>query len=595
MMADKKRKSEETNARSLSDKKFHRASRRFDDLQDYEHPADTRYKSAVAFKDNPAARSNKEIDAAVPMIDDLFEEKPYEIKNAKERRAAKAKSKKAKAQKEAEAQARAPKHLKAGASSKGNAKPKHAVPAPQKLGYKAPVEDVLDAAQEGGAEVGENEEFLGVEAINKTPVTQPVSHKVSFRSASGDLDKKKGTAKKKKIFKAVAIVVACFLGVGLLGLVAWLNRTVTFALNGKEETATAGTQLTKIMERENIHVIPGNLVSVSGNVLEEGKGNAFTVKVDGNDVPFDTGRDLRVYGEEAIEVGDGANVMEPYDSQIQEQQPTLTMQGAWGSVGYISQWPRIGKVEMRTGQISHETAPGDVIEPLQNALVTNKMIEPANGEKLIAITFDDGPSEYTEKYLNILAQYGAKATFFELCNSIDAYPNASRAIIAAGCQIGSHTKSHSQLTTLTPADLQAELSETYAKIQSVTGEETTIVRPPYGDISEKVWLNSAGKMSVSVLWTQDTRDWARPGAAKIVSNALAGIKPGSIILMHDGGGNRDQDLEALPQILKTLTDQGYKFVTLQELLASDSTIPEDIATCNATMPDGSVWPTALGD
>ncbi len=594
-MADNKRKSEETNARSLSDKKFHRASRRFDDLQDYEHPADTRYKGAVAFKDNPAARSYKEIDAAVPTIDDLFEENHYEIKNAKERRAAKAKSKKAKAQKEAEAQARAAKHLKAGASSKGGAKPKHAMPAPHKLGYKAPVKDVLDAAQEGGAEAGENEEFLGVEYINKTPVTQPVSHKVGFRNASKDLDKKKGGANKKKIFKAVAIVVACFLGVGLLGLVAWLNRTVTFTLNGKEETATAGTQLTKIMERENIHVTPGNLVSVSGNVLEEGKGNAFSIKVDGNDVPFDTGRDMRVYGEEAIEVGDGANVMEPYDSQIQEQQPTLTMQGAWGSVSYISQWPRVGKIEMRTGQISHETAPGNVIEPLQNAIVTNKMIEPANGEKLITITFDDGPSEYTEKYLNILAKYGAKATFFELCDNIDAYPDASRAIIAAGCQIGSHTKSHSQLTKLTPADLQSELSETFAKIQSVTGEETTIVRPPYGDMSEKVWLNSAGKMSLSVLWTQDTRDWARPGAAKIVSNALAAIQPGSIILMHDGGGNRDQDLEALPQILKALTDQGYKFVTLKELLASDPTIPEDIATCNATMPEGSVWPTTIGD
>lgn len=98
-MADNKRKSEETNARSLSDKKFHRASRRFDDLQDYEHPADTRYKGAVAVKDNPAARSHKEIDAAVPTIDDLFEENHYEIKNAKNAAPLKPKARKPKRKK----------------------------------------------------------------------------------------------------------------------------------------------------------------------------------------------------------------------------------------------------------------------------------------------------------------------------------------------------------------------------------------------------------------------------------------------------------------------------------------------------------------
>lgn len=639
-MADKKRKNEETGARSLSDKKFHRASRRFDDLQDYDHPEDTRYKGAVQFKDNPAARSNKSsnksIADVVPAIDSFFEEDPYEIKSAKEKRAVKARSKKAKAQKEAEVKAHAAKHLKDptslgkkaafaiadGTAPQGDSKssdantpankklkalsskPKHAAPAPHKLGYKAPVEDALEAATvhvSGDARGDVQDEQLDANSldaasINKTRVTQPVSHKVGYKNASDKLENQKSPGgNRKKVLKALAIVAAAFLGVAFLGLVAWMNRTVTFTLNDKEETARAGTLLTTIMDREHIKVNPGNLVSVSGNVLEEDKGNAFSVKVNNEDIPFDTAKDLRVFGEEAIEVGDGANVMEPYDSQTQAQQPTMTMHGTWGSVGFISQWPRVGKIEMRTGQISHETAPGDVIEPLQDAIVTNKLIEPANGEKLIAITFDDGPSEYTQKYLDILAQYSAKATFFELCNNIDNYPDASRAVIAAGCQIGSHTKTHSQLTKLTPAALQSELSETFAKIQNVTGENTTIVRPPYGDMSESVWLNSNGKMSLSVLWTQDSKDWSRPGVAKIVSNALAGIQPGSIILMHDGGGNRDQDLEALPQILKTLTAQGYKFVTLKELLSSDPTIPQDIATCDATMPDGCVWPATIGD
>lgn len=125
--------------------------------------------------------------------------------------------------------------------------------------------------------------------------------------------------------------------------------------------------------------------------------------------------------------------------------------------------------------------------------------------------------------------------------------------------------------------------------------KTTVIRPPYGDFKQRTWLESGGLMSLSVLWTQDTLDWKRPGASTIVDNALAGIGPGSIILMHDGGGNREQDVQALPTIIERLQADGYKLVTVDELLASDPNVPQDIASGNATLPEGCVWPTELGD
>ena len=195
----------------------------------------------------------------------------------------------------------------------------------------------------------------------------------------------------------------------------------------------------------------------------------------------------------------------------------------------------------------------------------------------------------------ILKQYDAKATFFNLGENIANYPDQAKAIVDAGCQLASHTQTHQQLPTLGAEKLQSELKATFDEIEKATGVKTTVIRPPYGDFKERTWLESGGLMSLSVLWNQDSLDWKRPGASTIVDNSLVNITPGSIILMHDGGGNRDQDVEALPTIIQRLQADGYKLVTVDELLASDPNVPEDIATGDATVPEGCVWPTELGD
>ena len=191
-------------------------------------------------------------------------------------------------------------------------------------------------------------------------------------------------------------------------------------------------------------------------------------------------------------------------------------------------------------------------------------------------------------------------TTFTIAHRLTTIRNAAtilvlteQGIVEQGSQVASNTTSHKDLATLDAAGLQSELSTAFQAIQDADGVTTTIFRPPYGSYNIKCWLSSGGIASASIIWNIDSVDWKRPGADAIVQSCTTNVKPGSIILMHDGGGNRDQDVEALPTIIKTLQDQGYEFVTIDELMQSDSSIPADIATGSATMPEGAVWPTEI--
>jgi peptidoglycan/xylan/chitin deacetylase (PgdA/CDA1 family) len=437
----------------------------------------------------------------------------------------------------------------------------------------------------------------GYRAPSSNPYLQsesPISNNAAGYTPvrAGRQTRKKGVSRKKRMV-SIGIIVAIFAVIGIVFAVTWFNRSVSVTLNGTETQVRVGSSLEQVIADKDLAVTPGNLVSVTGNVLQTGEGNAYSATVDSNELSFDDAEAYRVKGGESIDISNGGDVMEEYDVVQETVQPKLEMDGSWGSVAYIAQWGKAGILETRTGKISGETVEGQEVEPVQNCIIKLTNPTPTDGRKLVALTFDDGPSDYTQTYLDILAQYGAKATFFCLGSNITNYPNEAKAIVDAGCQIASHTESHSELTALDASDLQAELTSTFTKIKDATGVSTTVIRPPYGEFTQRTWLNSGGKLSVSVLWTQDSEDWKLPGADTIVSNSLINITSGSIILMHDGGGNRDQDVEALPTLIETLQSEGYTFVTIDELLASDSSIPADIASGNATMPEGCVWPTEM--
>jgi peptidoglycan/xylan/chitin deacetylase (PgdA/CDA1 family) len=172
-------------------------------------------------------------------------------------------------------------------------------------------------------------------------------------------------------------------------------------------------------------------------------------------------------------------------------------------------------------------------------------------KKVLFFSFDDGPDPaWTPKVLQVLAKYGAHATFFELGAMQTAHPGLREQVLAAGNTIGSHSITHPQLTAITPARRHHEIFD---------GPKSTCFRPPYGASNPKVRADIKAAGMVQVLWDVDPRDWARPGTTAIVHNIMTHAHNHNIILMHDGGGNRAQTVAALDKVLPLLKAQGYSF------------------------------------
>ncbi len=181
-------------------------------------------------------------------------------------------------------------------------------------------------------------------------------------------------------------------------------------------------------------------------------------------------------------------------------------------------------------------------------------------DKVVALTFDDGPSKYTSKILDVLDKYKASATFFLIGNKVDFYGDVLRRMLKEGSEIGNHSYDHKLLTRLSKEEFQEEIDKTQKAIYDVTGFTPTLFRPTYGGYTSVLKSYTDLKF---VLWDVDSRDWQVKSKDKIMKNILPNVKSGSIILMHD---NHEYSLNALEDLIKELKGQGYKFVTVSELL-----------------------------
>ena len=188
-----------------------------------------------------------------------------------------------------------------------------------------------------------------------------------------------------------------------------------------------------------------------------------------------------------------------------------------------------------------------------------------SGGKVIALTFDDGPGPYTAHLLDILDQYGAKATFFLIGSKVSGQASVVRSIQARGHQLGNHSWSHPELPKLPVDQIAGEIDRTNDAIKQATGIKPTILRPPYGAVNGVVLEQLRARGMSSILWSVDTRDWADRNSDIVCSRAVAGAHPGAVILMHD---IHQTSVGAVPCILSALKQQGYSFVTVQGLLGN---------------------------
>jgi peptidoglycan/xylan/chitin deacetylase (PgdA/CDA1 family) len=194
-------------------------------------------------------------------------------------------------------------------------------------------------------------------------------------------------------------------------------------------------------------------------------------------------------------------------------------------------------------------------------------------QKVVALTFDDGPNPpYTEQLLDVLKENHISATFFLIGQNVEKHPELVKRIAAEGHQLGNHTYHHIDLLKADRKVIADEVDRTNQAIFAASGIMPHLVRPPHGFRDPVVMEMMADRGLKVVEWSVMSRDWLNPGVDTIVERTVSKVKNGSIILLHDGDGiesqkPRAQTIEATRRIIQILSAQGYKFVTVDQILA----------------------------
>jgi peptidoglycan-N-acetylglucosamine deacetylase len=203
-------------------------------------------------------------------------------------------------------------------------------------------------------------------------------------------------------------------------------------------------------------------------------------------------------------------------------------------------------------------------------LSSSAFVTRGGGEKReIALTFDDGPGPYTPKVLIALNRLHVKATFFVIGQQERRFHAALIAEDRRGHVIGDHTQTHPHLGSLAPADQYRELLLPSEQLTAYGLSRPLLFRPPYGSYDKATLAQLKRLGMLMVLWTVDSHDYHLPGVQQIVDRVVGGARPGAIMLLHDGGGDRSQTVDAIPKIVKRLRAKHYHLVTLPRLLADD--------------------------
>ena len=190
--------------------------------------------------------------------------------------------------------------------------------------------------------------------------------------------------------------------------------------------------------------------------------------------------------------------------------------------------------------------------------------EAETGEKIIALTFDDGPTKNVNQLLPLLDEYNAKSTFFLIGNEIEKHPEEAKKLVEAGHQIGNHTYSHKRMVLKSPSFIEQEIEKTDELIRSIGYQGEIDFRPPYGKkfVGLPYYLNKTNRETI--MWSLDPETYYRNVDEKI-NYVMENIQPGSIILLHPMYDQTGGTMQVVETILKELTKEGYRFVTVDEL------------------------------
>lgn len=391
-----------------------------------------------------------------------------------------------------------------------------------------------------------------------------------YLSAQRTRRKPSGSLRNKLIAGAVAVAVVA---IGIFAFTTWdANKAVSVTINGQQQTIE-GQQRTieGLLDTNTVSVTPGNYVAVDGSVMREGEGTRATATINGQGTEdFST----RLNEGDDISLTNGSDITEEYtEGEPQALQPTLEVQGT-GAVHLYTQKGEPGEKVVRTGNESGKTAEVTTKEPV-NGVVQYYNVN-TNGDKVIALTFDDGPWDTsTVAILDTLKEYDAKATFFTVGQKISGHEDLLQRAANEGHEIGTHTWDHAEgsgqgvsLILMSSDERKQEVEKGLQAIKDATGQDASLMfRSPGGNFDASVASDLNGLINAEIGWNIDTGDWKKPGADAIAQR-IKSAGPGEIILMHDGGGDRSETVAALIQALPKLKEEGYRFVTVSELINS---------------------------
>nr|WP_174782941.1 polysaccharide deacetylase family protein [Dolichospermum sp. UHCC 0260] len=236
------------------------------------------------------------------------------------------------------------------------------------------------------------------------------------------------------------------------------------------------------------------------------------------------------------------------------------------------------KTEMLTSWQQEAQAKGfstDVPPKFQGIVISEAKLPPE--KKVIALTFDDGPwPSSTAKVLDILKKNNIKGTFFVVGQNVKNYPDLTKRVVAEGHIIANHTWHH-WYHHMNAQAAAYEVANTTDIIYKTTGIKTSLFRPPGGNMRNGVAAYAKSNKYAVIMWSSDSMDYSRPGVPRLINNIFREAKPGGIVLMHDGGGDRSHTVKALPEIISKFRKQGYEFVTVPELLEMQDQYPHLVA------------------
>ena len=386
-----------------------------------------------------------------------------------------------------------------------------------------------------------------------------------------------------QIGKYVGVGIIALLIIIFIGRAVYLSTPSTFTVQGQEVSLARGTTYQGLLDSGALEASPGNLVAVDDEVLQEGAGKPPTVYLNGEPVNLgdqisDQGDITAQNGEDEIEPYTAEQQITPIETQIARDKQAEAEGAEAGTFNFyngvlhvVTDPGQEGIVETRTGETTGKTATVKVQDMKPRVFENLHAVLPEN-RKLVALTFDDGPvpgEANTEGVLEVLAKYDAKATFFMIGTEVEQYPEIARRASDAGHQVASHLYSHDDkhfLNATTEEDAQYQVAHAREVIGQATGIEPTYVRPTGGNVNVKA-IKAAGDAADGYIgWTVDTFDYNLPGADTIAKTVIDSVEPGSVILMHDGGGDRSQTVAALDKMIPALQEKGYTFVTTDELV-----------------------------